>query len=169
MKVRMVGFVGVLIMAGSLSVACSATPVADPKPVISPPGSPSSPPSKTPITPIPSPAAEMVADQFVSDNIPIDGGSREFATGVTTVGEDGVPRSYVAAEGDVFGPIADRFGLTASYLVTINAVRRDNVMILYAGDTINLDAHTITTVGDQNGVAYDHLDRLPQPYPPQEG
>lgn len=48
------------------------------------------------------------------------------------------------------------------YLEWINAVRRGSTgtlfdigtgsMTLYAGDTINLDPHTITTVGDENGA-----------------
>jgi len=37
----------------------------------------------------------------------------------------------------------------------VNHVRRDNDA-LYAGDTLNLDAHTILSVGDQNGVVSDN-------------
>lgn len=54
-----------------------------------------------------------------------------------------------------------------AYLTSINAVRRDFASIVYVGDTINLDPATITTVGDQDGIVYDHEDRLPNPHLPQ--
>ena len=47
----------------------------------------------------------------------------------------------------------------------INSVRRASLATeLYAGDTINLDASTIFTVGDQNGVV--HEGDPPMPHPP---
>jgi hypothetical protein len=166
---RTLWFVGALVLIASLTVSCTASPDVSPPAVQTPSATLELPASSPRPTVSPSPPGEMIADQLVSNNIPVDGGSREFATGVTTVGDDGVPRSYLVAEGDGFAPVAERFGLTASYLVLINAVRRDNTMVLYVGDTLNMGARTITTIGDQNGVVYDHLDRMPQPHPAQEG
>ena len=55
--------------------------------------------------------------------------------------------------------------MNLGYLSAINGVRRQGALQLWAGDTLNLDAHTILTVGDQNGVVYDNAPS--SPIPPQ--
>ncbi|WP_271178291.1 LysM peptidoglycan-binding domain-containing protein [Leifsonia poae] len=76
----------------------------------------------------------------------------------------GEPAAYVVAPGDIWEFIAKRFDVGTAYLTSINAVRRDSPMLVYVGDTVNLDPATITTVGDQNGVVFHHEDRLPNPH-----
>ena len=98
---------------------------------------------------------------------PVDCGPIPYATGTAKVDSTGVPVAYVVAPGDIWEFIAKRFDLGTAYLTGINAVRRDEAATPYAGDTINLDPATITTVGDQNGVVYHHEDRLPDPHVPQ--
>jgi LysM repeat protein len=98
---------------------------------------------------------------------PIDGGPIAYAEGTTQVNGDGIPISYTVGEGDVFEFVAKRFDLGTAYLWSINAVRRDGKG-LYIGDVINLDPTTVTSVGNENGVAYSHLDRLSDPHLPQK-
>jgi len=100
--------------------------------------------------------------------VPLSGPPTDNANGVATVDDYGVPLSYVVANGDVFELIAKRFDLGTSYLASINAVRRENPTELFVGDTLNLGATTILRIGDQNGVVYDHTDRLPEPHLPQD-
>ncbi|WP_158864503.1 LysM peptidoglycan-binding domain-containing protein [Leifsonia sp. AG29] len=76
--------------------------------------------------------------------------------------------AYTVAPGDIWEFIAKRFDVGTAYLTAINAVRREDVTQVYVGDTINLDPATITSVGDENGVVYHHLDRLPDPHVPQQ-
>jgi hypothetical protein len=83
--------------------------------------------------------------------VPLDRGLFATASGEATLNGDGVPVAYVAAPGDVFSTIAARFCLSEDWLLLLNHARRDNDG-LYAGDTLNLDPHTIFSVGDQNGV-----------------
>lgn len=99
--------------------------------------------------------------------IPVDGGSSAGATGLATADQRGVPVSYVVAPGDDVDAVADRFCVNVAYLSAINSVRREGFLngFLFAGDTINLDAHSITTVGDQNGEVL--ANPLPSPIPPQ--
>lgn len=92
----------------------------------------------------------------LGDRGPIPG-----ATGEVTLGPDGQPISYVAAAGDTYTGLTERFCLTPMdpYIEMVNSVRRnsgfsgDNMppFTLYAGDVINLDAHTVTSVGSENG------------------
>ena len=81
--------------------------------------------------------------------------------------DDGSPAAYVVAAGDTLYGISERFCLQyPQYLEWINSVRRnggwdwtmidDGPFEIYPGDTLNLDAHTITTVGDERGVVYSH-------------
>lgn len=91
-----------------------------------------------------------------------DVGPIAHANGETVQDQDGEPVAYVAAPGDTMVAIAARFCIDHyPYLEWINAIRRGEgtsildfagSMALYAGDTINLDPHTIATVGDENGV-----------------
>jgi hypothetical protein len=97
--------------------------------------------------------------------VAVDGGSREFATGKPILDAAGTPVAYVVAPGDVGAVVSERFCQNLAYLNAINGTRRDGAMTLFAGDTLNLDAHTILTVGDQNGVVYSHP--APDPMPPQ--
>jgi hypothetical protein len=88
-----------------------------------------------------------------------------YATGEAILA-DGVPVAYKVAPGDVFSLVAARLCIGEQWLHWVNSVRRDSDE-LFAGDTLNLDPHTITSVGDQNGVVYDN--RLPDGFviPPQ--
>ena len=102
--------------------------------------------------------------------VPFDRGPLPYAGGTATVDEDGIPVAYTAVAGDNFESISARFCTNPMYLDIINSVRRTPAYIspqaLYIGDTVNLDAHTIFTVGDQNGIA--HSNELPDMvFPPQ--
>ncbi|MGC0368740.1 LysM peptidoglycan-binding domain-containing protein [Microbacterium sp. SLBN-111] len=83
--------------------------------------------------------------------VPHDGGVTAMASGEAILNGDGVPVAYRVASGDAIFTIAARFCLTEDWLDLINHARRDNAG-LYPGDTLNLDAHTIFSVGDENGV-----------------
>lgn len=96
----------------------------------------------------------------------IDQGPREYATGEPVLNAAGVPVAYRVAPGDIGEFVAKRFCLTLGYLNAINSVRRTlGAMNLDGGDTINFDAATIFTVGDENGVVHDGAP--PSPRPPQ--
>ncbi len=99
--------------------------------------------------------------------VPVDRGPREYAMGEAVLDSSGTPVAYVVASGDVPEFVADRFCTHLAYLHTINSVRRSGLAgTLYAGDTINLDATTIFSVGDQNGVV--SAGSPPMPHPPQQ-
>jgi hypothetical protein len=96
-----------------------------------------------------------------------DTGATEYAAGDALVNEDGTPASYVVASGDTLYGISERFCVQfPMYLEWINSVRRngawdwttgeDGPFEIFPGDTLNLDAHTITSVGDERGVVYSH-------------
>lgn len=87
------------------------------------------------------------------------------AKGTATLDDQGTPVVYTVAPDDNIESIALRFCLQAAYLEYINSVRRSGDA-LYIGDTINLDAHTVFSVGDQNGVVHQNP---PPPFtlPPQ--
>ncbi|WP_167043856.1 MULTISPECIES: hypothetical protein [unclassified Salinibacterium] len=97
--------------------------------------------------------------------IPSDGGPREFANGTPTNNENGTPVAYVVAPGDVGAIVAERFCVNLAYLSTLNSVRRSGVWNLHPGDTLNLDAHTILSVGDEAGAVLENMS--PSPIPPQ--
>jgi hypothetical protein len=97
--------------------------------------------------------------------IAVDGGVRDYATGEAVLNADGVPVAYTVGSGDVIDFVRERFCLNSHYLYAINHVRRDSRSALFVGDTLNLDAHTILTVGSQNGVIYDN--KPPSVIPPQ--
>ncbi|MDN3309315.1 LysM domain-containing protein [Microbacterium oryzae] len=93
---------------------------------------------------------------------PVDGG-----TGDVILNAEGEPAAYVVAEGDTTYAIAERFCFgTAAYLEEINSIRRngawapmsdeDGTFVIFPGDTLNLDPYTIASVGDEQGVVYDH-------------
>ena len=140
----------------------------------SPTSTPTSPAQRPPSTPTPPPEDTddrpnyFDEDIFTMLQVPVDGGPIDFATGTAVVDDYGVPLSYEVADGDVFELIAKRFDLGTDYLISINAVRREAPNELFVGDTINLGATTILTIGDQNGVVYEYTDRLPEPHVPQE-
>jgi len=96
---------------------------------------------------------------------PVDGGPREFANGMAILDDVGTPVAYTVAAGDVGDFIAERFCVNLSYLNAINGVRRNGATNLHPGDTLNLDAHTILSVGDEQGVVLQN--RPPSPMPPQ--
>lgn len=97
--------------------------------------------------------------------VPNDQGSRQYATGESIVGPEDLPVAYIVAIGDVPEYIADRFCVEVSYLDKINGPRRATSGNLHAGDTLNLDAATVTTVGDVNGDVQENP--LPAPLPEQ--
>jgi len=134
-------------------------------------------PSTAPVTP-PTPSAqnratvtqEMVGPYHVE--IPIDNGAANYAQGTVTLDASGHPAAYVVAPGDVIDYVARRFGFFTptgapfDYLNTINQVRRGGYpWSLYAGDTLNLSAYTITSVGTINGRVL--TEAPPNPMPPQ--
>jgi LysM repeat protein len=97
--------------------------------------------------------------------VAVDSGPQKFATGTPTLNASGVPVSYKVRPGDVYEFISRRFCINLAYLYTINSVRRADAT-LYAGDIINLDSHTILTVGTENGRTYNTMPH-PDPIPPQ--
>jgi hypothetical protein len=97
--------------------------------------------------------------------ISVDSGPREHANGTVTVNDAGIPVVYIVGEDDWPIAIGERFCMNLAYLNVLNGVRRQGALQLWAGDTLNLDAHTILTVGDQNGVVYDNAPS--SPIPPQ--
>ncbi|MCD2168574.1 LysM peptidoglycan-binding domain-containing protein [Microbacterium sp. JC 701] len=98
--------------------------------------------------------------------IPVDRGLLDTASGEAVLNAEGVPVAYRVAPGDVFSTIAARFCVAEDWLLIVNHARRDNNG-LYAGDTLNLDAHTIFSVGDQNGVVSDNVFPPEFTLPPQ--
>ena len=98
----------------------------------------------------------------------VDKGEVSGATGTTSFNPDGSPASYVVAPDDMYDGILERFGIASDYcFIYLNSVRRHNNFTFYAGDTLNLDPHTILTVGDENGEVNEFLDRLASPHPEQ--
>lgn len=87
--------------------------------------------------------------------VPIDRGPMPHASGTAVLDDGGVPVAYVVGDNDVLESIGARFCLGATWLHWVNYVRRDGDA-LFVGDTLNLDAHTILSVGDQDGVVYDN-------------
>lgn len=97
-----------------------------------------------------------------------DLGPTEHASGRVVRDDDGRLAAYVVAAGDTLYAISDRFCVgSISYLGWINSVRRNGASSweankqegefeIYPGDTLNLDAHTVTSVGDEQGVVYEH-------------
>jgi hypothetical protein len=85
-----------------------------------------------------------------------DTGPRDHAHGVVRVDAAGVPAAYVVAPGDTTTSIANRLCTSVAWIGYLNQIRRQPFMSpefdeIYAGDTLNLDPYTITTVGDING------------------
>jgi len=95
----------------------------------------------------------------------VDSGPRKGAKGTTTINSDGELASYTVAAGDEFEAIIERFGIEAQVLINLNTVRRVNFFYLYTDDILNLDPHTITSVGTENGKFANNP--LPDPHPEQ--
>jgi hypothetical protein len=89
----------------------------------------------------------------------VDNGRMPHARGVTHFSKSGVPLSYTVVTGDTEIAIAARFGLPSfEQLFQDNFVRRcplanGDPSQLFVGDIVNLDPHTITTVGSEHGRA----------------
>ena len=96
---------------------------------------------------------------------PIDLGPRPYANGTAEYDANSVPVAYTVSSHDTIESIGARFCLSPQYLFLMNLVRRDDSS-LYVGDVLNLDAHSILSVGDQNGVVFDNPPP-PPPLPPQ--
>jgi len=90
-----------------------------------------------------------------------DSGPRVSATGRAIIDEAGVPVAYEVADGDVLDVVTARFCAPHSrYLTWINSVRMEPLegsdsIPLWPGDIVNLDAHTIASVGSQQGRVAD--------------
>lgn len=132
------------VASAPATVESSAPPVAD----LGPCG------TVQPASPVGDPAEP---EQLGGKTLPVvhDRGWFETAAGETAVDAAGTPVAYLVAPGDVFSTIAARFCMSEDTLQVLNHARRDNNG-LYAGDTLNLDPHTIFSVGDQNGVVSDN-------------
>jgi hypothetical protein len=128
---------------------------------------PSPPPAPTPSQSEPTSAPASVAGEGTVAMSPIraavDGGSREHARGAT-LEDDGELIAYTVAPDDIYEIVAERFDLPVTYLLNINAIRREGLE-LFAGDTLNLSAYRITSIGDQNGRVFDR--QPPDPMPAQ--
>ncbi len=109
--------------------------------------------------------AELDHVHYFLVRVPTDSGPREYAQGTAVLDAEGVPIAYEVAPGEILDYVEERFGLPPIYLVVLNQVRRGYTGMLYAGDTINLDAQTILTVGDINGEVL--AEPAPDPLPPQ--
>ena len=86
--------------------------------------------------------------------VPFDRGPMPHASGETITDADGIPVAYIVAENDVFSTVGARLCVGEQWLWWVNYARRDGEA-LYVGDTLNIDAHTIFSVGDQNGAVFD--------------
>jgi hypothetical protein len=156
---------------------CTSQSLSHSRAVVSAAGSRSSASTDAPVTPratpTPNPSVGMIGAFQIE--IPVDSGSRQFATGKVTTDRNGVPSSYTVASGDVIDYVAARFGFFDpssgegfNYLNTINQVRRgtypnapDGNFALFAGDILNLSAYTMGSVGSENG----HVIPGPMPSP----
>ncbi len=107
-----------------------------------------------------------------------DGGPREFAQGEAILNDEGTVVAYIVASGDTPFSVAERFCSGQDEIALLNAVRRNTFystfyndpdpppaswITLYAGDTINLDPATITTVGDERGQVYSNTPNMHLP------
>ena len=153
--------------------ATAPTAVASPRPAASAP-EPVATPTPPSVSSAPTPDEPAVAPSASAEGeylgrFPVapalDGGASEGATGVVSLDHQGTAVSYTVAEGDYYGAIIDRFGLEEYYFIHLNSVRRDSPFYFYAGDVLNLDARTITSVGSQNGIAKNN--EIVTPHPPQ--
>lgn len=110
-------------------------------------------------------------DRYLGYEIPtslVDGGAQPGAMGTATYDEDGQPVAYTVAEGDDFTSLEMRFCTPGLYLQFVNSIRRGTTD-LYVGDTINLSAYKMTTVGDVNGVVHEGSPAFGADYvPPQQ-
>lgn len=146
-------------------VASVPTPTATVTPEAEPVSDPGPCEAATPAYPI---ADDTEVEQLggVMLAVPFDRGSMPHATGEAVLDEDGVPVAYKVADNDVISTIGARFCVGEQWLYWANYVRRDGDT-LYVGDILNLDAHTILSVGDQNGIVRNNA--LPEGFviPPQ--
>lgn len=171
--------------------ACTAEPSAvdlavSPSPTVATPSAPTTEPGPS-STPTPHPSiVPMVLEADEQDcyqqvlaveneterlgpwrlEVPRDRGEKGYAHGTAEYDATGVPVAYTVAANDNIDMIPRRFCITPAYLHVINHVRRGDGE-LYVGDTVNLDAHTMLTVGDRNGMVTDNplpadLNILPQ-------
>jgi len=94
-------------------------------------------------------------DPSFGPNNVVDHGPNSHANGVVTLDAAGVPASYKIVSGDTWDGVTQRFGMTWVDLDSLNCYRRDDWgshSQLWAGDVLNLDPYTVTTVGSQQGV-----------------
>jgi hypothetical protein len=160
MKSRHVVVLAGLCVVGVALAACTASAPAPPEPS---PAVPSA-PLPTPTTLPTAPASADKVGMFTIET-PSDAGGRQYAAGEVELDSAGAPIAYKVASGDIMDFVAERLGLDGIYLVTINQVRRGYTGSLYAGDILNLDPHTITSVGTINGEVLD--EEAPSPMPEQ--
>lgn len=98
--------------------------------------------------------------------VPHDRGPMPNATGSVVADSNGTPVAYVVADNDVLGSISARLCVSEHWISWVNSVRRSGDAI-FAGDTLNLDAHTIYSVGDQNGAVHNNSIPTGFKVPPQ--
>jgi hypothetical protein len=164
MKVRhTAAFAGaILLLAGCTAFGSAAEPRATPGSSGEPSSSSRAPSSgesssgesssgaSSPGTSTPSaatPTAEPVTAEPVPANPPTDSGPAEYAQGVVTVDDLGVPVEYEVAPDDNAGAICKRLGVRWWQLEDASGERLGTYPMLYAGDVI-----TITT---KQGAAHD--------------
>lgn len=115
---------------------------------------------------------KLADDAIINDTLQLrpfehmrDLGTMDGASGEVALNDDGSLASYVVAPGDTAYAIQQRFCMDGIMFEALNAVRRAPGWLsggdfpataLYAGDTLNLDPHTITSVGDENGEVYEN-------------
>jgi hypothetical protein len=117
-------------------------------------------------TPIPGEILGGDQDFYAVDNGPI-----RYARGQVRDSRSGVPLSYRVAAGDTETGIGARFGLNFEQLIQLNSIRRcsldySSADVLYVGDILNLDPHTLLGVGTEQGRVCHGT--LPSPLPPQK-
>jgi hypothetical protein len=89
-------------------------------------------------------------DPIADEMIVVDLGPLPFANGEVVLNEAGEPAYYVVADGDVWGSILDRLFPNDGGFSKMNCHRIAG-FDFWAGDIINLDPATITTVGTYHG------------------
>ncbi|KDA07201.1 hypothetical protein DC31_00360 [Microbacterium sp. CH12i] len=175
-----------VVAVGFALVACTAAPLPiedaqTPRPTASATSNPTPAPTLSPdIEPVADPGpcegatpAYPIGDETeveqlggVSLAVPFDRGPMTHAAGEAILNDQGIPVAYTVADNDTISVVGARFCVGEQWLYWTNYVRRDGDA-LFVGDTLNLDAHTILSVGDQNGVVHDNA--LPEGFviPPQ--
>jgi hypothetical protein len=171
--------IAIVVLALSLCACTVHTPTGAQHAGESPRSTPSTTSASVPTTRLGKHLATVVAGRVggFPIEIPLDNGPEQYATGTATTDAHGVPIAYHVASGDILDYISERFGFYdpldpgpynsgIDYLGIVNQVRRGGYpWAIYAGDTLNLSAYRIDSIGDVNGIV--RSDPPPTPMPPQ--